>query len=69
MDFLIPQHPLDLEGEQPQGRFGVQAVTSFESASAEEVLDTVLERVLNSKDIAATLLDHAVFDQTYSLLK
>ena len=71
MEFHIPQHPLDLEGQLPAGRFGVASVTAFDegAASAEEVLDTLLERVLNSKDIFATVLDHAVFDQAYSLLK
>lgn len=71
MEFYIPQHPLDLEGQLPVGRFGVASVTAFDegAASAEEVLDTLLERVLNSKDIFATVLDHAVFDQAYSLLK
>ena len=72
MEFLIPQHPMDLEGELPPGRLGVAAVTPFDSAgaaSAEEVLDGLLERVLNAKDIFATVLDHAVFDQAYSLLK
>ena len=72
MEFLIPQHPMDLEGELPAGRLGVAAVTPFDSdaaPSAEEVLDGLLERVLNAKDIFAAVLEHAVFDQAYSLLK
>ena len=71
MEFLIPQHPADLEGELPPGRLGVAAVTPFDAgaSSAEEALDALLERVLNAKDICATVLDHAVFDQAYSLLK
>ena len=71
MEFFIPQHPADLEGEQPAGRMGVLTVTPFDGAAspAEEVLDALLERILNAKDIFATVLDHAVFDHAYSLLK
>jgi hypothetical protein len=71
MEFFIPQHPADLEGEQAPGRMGVVAVTPFDGAtsSADDVLDALLERVLNAKDIFATVLDHAVFDHAYSLLK
>ena len=69
--FEIPQYPADLEGELPAGRLGVAAVAAFDgdAPSADEVLDRLTDSVLNSKDIFATVLDHAVFDQAYSLLK
>ena len=69
MEFFIPQTPQDLESETSTG-YNLLSVPSFEeSGSADEALDLVTDKVLNTPDIFATVLDHAVFDRVYSLIK
>lgn len=70
-EFFIPQDPIDLEDAAP-GRYSVSSVLSFsgeDSPSAEAVVTAVAERVLDAKDVFTTVLDHAVFDKAYSLIK
>ena len=70
-EFLIPLSPQDLEPcEGVSKTYVLAGVRSFEdSGSAEEALDKVTDAVLNAPDIFAAVLDHAVFDQAYSLIK
>lgn len=71
LEFQIPQSPQDLEPSGDVSKTYVLAgVSSFEeSGSAEDVLDKVTDIVLNARDIFTAVLDHAVFDQAYSLIK
>ena len=71
LEFQIPQSPQDLEPAGGVSKTYVLAgVSSFEeSGSAEDVLDKVTDSVLNAPDIFTAVLDHAVFDQAYSLIK
>jgi hypothetical protein len=70
-EFQIPLSPQDLEPSEGVSKTYVLAgVRSFEdSGSAEEALDKVTDAVLNAPDIFTAVLDHAVFDQAYSLIK
>lgn len=69
-EFFIPQDPSDLESPPP-GHYGVLSVSSFdgEAAPVDDTIESLSDTLLNADDPLAAVLDHAVFDKAYSLIK